>query len=74
MTAGRCHICGRALDRADDLLSADCGGDCLGCIVEAEDGRPAPDLPAAELRAWLDARAEQERARWDAAARRAPWP
>ncbi len=70
MAAHRCLICGRALDRADDPLSVDCGGDCFGCIVEAEDGRSAPDLPVDELRAWLEQRRERERALWEAAARR----
>lgn len=33
---GQCLICGRPLDQADDPLSIDCGGDCLGCIEEIE--------------------------------------
>lgn len=32
----RCQICGRELDRREDLLSQDCGGDCWGCIGEIE--------------------------------------
>jgi hypothetical protein len=32
----RCGICGRELDRSDDPLSIDCGGDCWGCISEIE--------------------------------------
>lgn len=39
----RCQICGRELNRDDDLLSASCGGDCWGCIgeIEAEMGDKA---------------------------------
>jgi hypothetical protein len=33
----KCLICKRQLDVADDPLSLDCGGDCLGCIREFED-------------------------------------
>ncbi|MDF2381901.1 hypothetical protein JMG10_10520 [Nostoc ellipsosporum NOK] len=32
MAAGACHICKRPLDVQDDPLSADCGGDCWGCV------------------------------------------
>ena len=31
-----CGICDRKLDQKDDPLSADCGGDCWGCIGEIE--------------------------------------
>ncbi len=31
-----CGICGRELDIEGDSLSADCGGDCWGCIGEIE--------------------------------------
>lgn len=31
-----CGICNRALDKENDPLSADCGGDCWGCIGEQE--------------------------------------
>lgn len=31
-----CRICARPLNRPDDPLSVDCGGDCWGCIGEAE--------------------------------------
>ena len=32
----KCHICKRPLDVADDPLSRDCGGDCLGCVRGCE--------------------------------------
>jgi hypothetical protein len=32
----RCKICRRELDRNDDPLSVDCGGDCWGCVGEIE--------------------------------------
>ncbi len=32
----KCGICGRTLNQADDPLSGDCGGDCWGCVGEAE--------------------------------------
>ncbi len=35
---GRCGMCGRRLDQANDPLSGDCGGDCWGCIGEVEAG------------------------------------
>lgn len=31
-----CSICGRTLENPADPLSSDCGGDCWGCIGEAE--------------------------------------
>lgn len=33
---GRCLTCGRALDDPLDPLSADCGGDCWGCVGKIE--------------------------------------
>ncbi len=35
-----CGMCKRLLNNASDPLSADCGGDCWGCIgaIEAEGG------------------------------------
>lgn len=32
-----CSLCHRKLDVESDPLSADCGGDCAGCIAEYED-------------------------------------
>lgn len=32
-----CSVCSRPLDRLDDLLSMNCGGDCLACMASAED-------------------------------------
>jgi hypothetical protein len=34
----RCNICRRELDVETDPLSTDCGGDCWGCVGEAELG------------------------------------
>jgi hypothetical protein len=31
-----CQICGRVLDNPADPLSINCGGDCWGCVGEAE--------------------------------------
>lgn len=67
MTA--CSICKRPLGREEDPLSEDCGGDCLACIIVAEDGEPAPDLPPEQLRAWIEERDRRMAALWDAAAR-----
>lgn len=52
--------CRRPLDQPGDILSADTGGGhCWGCIIEIEDGEPAPaDLGQRHLRIWLEARAE----------------
>jgi hypothetical protein len=38
----RCKTCNRPLNKETDPLSADCGGDCWGCIgmFEAELGQP----------------------------------
>jgi hypothetical protein len=49
MTDTQCGICKRTLNIPDNALSYDCGGDCLACVICAEDGEPAPDLPKAEL-------------------------
>jgi len=32
----KCRSCGRELDKIDDPLSEDCGGDCWGCVGEIE--------------------------------------
>jgi hypothetical protein len=32
----KCGICGRLLDRPDDPLTRDCGGNCWSCIGEIE--------------------------------------
>ena len=32
----KCRICDRELDRTEDPLSIDCGGDCWGCVGEIE--------------------------------------
>lgn len=32
----KCLICSRPLNEVDDPLSGDCGGDCRGCIILAE--------------------------------------
>jgi hypothetical protein len=36
----RCGICNRGLEKVNDPLSIDCGGDCWGCIgpIEADMG------------------------------------
>lgn len=31
-----CKICHRELNITTDPLSLDCGGDCFGCIIDAE--------------------------------------
>lgn len=38
----RCQICGRLLGVEADPLSADCGGDCWGCVGELEADGWAP--------------------------------
>lgn len=70
MTPDHCVICNRLLDRKDDPLSPDCGGDCFGCIIVAEDGASAFNLPLEELCAWIEARTEREKALFDDAIRR----
>ena len=55
-----CAICKRALDHADDPLGSNCGGDCLACMIETEDGRTAPELPPEQLALWLDLRSDIE--------------
>lgn len=32
-----CNTCSRLLDRVGDLLSLNCGGDCVKCMVEGGD-------------------------------------
>ena len=44
--SSRCGICGRPLDRPDDPLSRNCGGDCWSCIGEIE-GDPEYGYPPA---------------------------
>lgn len=51
-----CTICKRRLGQAGDLLSANCGGDCLACMIECEDGRSAPELAHAQLELWIELR------------------
>lgn len=63
-----CSICKRPLGREEDPLSVDCGGDCLACIIAAEDDEPAPVLPPEQLRAWIEGRDRRMAALWDAAA------
>jgi hypothetical protein len=47
-----CGICGRPLDLPGDPLSQDCGGDCWGCVSEAEwPGAAAPGQSLEEYRA-----------------------
>lgn len=38
----RCGVCSRLLDQPSEPMSADCGGDCWGCVgqIEAELGYP----------------------------------
>ena len=36
VTEGVCATCRRVLDVQSDPLSQDCGGDCWGCVGEAE--------------------------------------
>ncbi len=55
-----CTICKRPLSQEADPLSMDCGGDCLECMLECEDGEGAPDLPPDRLRLWLDMHADVE--------------
>ena len=39
---GTCRICRVLLNKVDDPMSQDCGGDCWGCVgeIEAEAGWP----------------------------------
>lgn len=54
MTEPECTICGTILDAEDDPMSRDCGGDCWGCIGQAESGHPPSHaLVAAEILAGL---------------------
>ncbi len=32
----KCGVCGRLLDRPDDPITRDCGGNCGSCIGEIE--------------------------------------
>lgn len=36
MTSSTCEFCGRTLESDSDPLSADCGGDCWGCVGDCE--------------------------------------
>lgn len=52
----RCAICSRELDKDSDALSADCGGDCWGCIgkMEADMGyAPSVEAVRAEFKSGL---------------------
>lgn len=54
MVSALCNICGRKLDVSADLLSADCGGDCWGCVGAMELGWPESTKRfAEEIRAGL---------------------
>lgn len=54
MTRPECTICGTALDADDDPMSRDCGGDCWGCVGQAEAGHgPSDSLVRAETIAGL---------------------
>jgi hypothetical protein len=45
----QCQTCGRLLDLEADPLSADCGGDCWGCVGEFEaDGWPPSAMQVAK--------------------------
>lgn len=57
-------MCGRHLDVPDDRMSADCGGDCWGCIgrIEAEGGY-GPSIEAVENERRVGLRDEDGRAR-----------
>lgn len=61
-----CSICKRRLGQAGDLLSANCGGDCLACMIEIEDGQSAPELPGAQLELWIELRNAVETKVFDA--------
>ncbi len=37
-----CGICRRTLDQPGDSDSVDCGGDCWGCVKEAENNAGVP--------------------------------
>jgi hypothetical protein len=48
-----CGICNRELNKEDDPLSGDCGGDCWGCIgeMEADSGyEPSLEMVRQEFR------------------------
>jgi hypothetical protein len=67
----RCTICDRRLDNPDDCLSLSCGGDCEGCMIEAEQGTLIPQgLSQDALMVWRDDwRKVSEAADWKAATR-----
>jgi hypothetical protein len=44
-----CIICGRRLNLEGDPLSIDCGGDCWGCVGEAELGGDLTDKVMQEI-------------------------
>lgn len=50
-----CQTCGRLLNVTADPLSADCGGDCWGCVgvLEAEGWQPSAEKVAVETAAGL---------------------
>jgi hypothetical protein len=50
----RCSICGTILHAHDDPMSADCGGDCWGCVGPMEKGNATSEaVVRAEIRAGL---------------------
>jgi hypothetical protein len=59
-----CHLCKRPLDQPEDPLSADCGGDCLGCINEIEGRMTAtePSNGGGRVMDWQPIKAEWLRA------------
>lgn len=50
---GQCLICGRRLSVEKDPLSADCGGDCWGCVgeIDADSWGPSAHKVAEEIEA-----------------------
>ncbi len=61
--SGRCCYCKRPLNDPFDALSADCGGDCWGCLGEMEaDMGYGPSIMSvnAEFRAGLRPRMTEE--------------
>ena len=51
MSANECATCGRPLGTPADALSADCGGDCWGCVLFVE-SHGSPDGWSPEARIW----------------------
>jgi hypothetical protein len=43
MIIKRCGVCSRRLDVKDEPQSLDCGGDCRGCVMAAEEGLSIED-------------------------------